>query len=72
MEIVNGKSGEVDFGVKIEKGIVKLEVKYTGVGAGAAVLVALESGYFLDKLKEAIPGQLDDSVIDLIKLALKA
>jgi hypothetical protein len=72
MDIVSGKNGEVDFAVKIEKGILLLEVGYIGSGAGAGIKVTLEADYFLDKLKNAIPGQLDDSVIDLIKVAVKA
>ena len=72
MEILNAKNGEVEFAVKIEKGIVSLEVGYQGAGAGAGVKINLEADYFLDKIKAAIPGQIDDSVIDLIKVAIKA
>lgn len=72
MDVISGKNGEVDFAIKIEKGVLQLEVGYTGAGAGAGIKVTLEADYFLDKLKSAIPGQLDDSVIDLIKVAIKA
>lgn len=72
MDIIKGQNGEVEFAIKVEKGVVLFEVGYAGAGSSAGVKVTLESDYFLDKLKAAIPGQIDDSVIDLIKVALKA
>ena len=71
MDIVTVKKGEVDLEIKVEQGQVKLEVKYDGLGANASVIIALESDYFLEKLAKAIPGELDDAVISLIKSALK-
>lgn len=71
-ELASVSKGEVDLKVVVEKGVVKLEVKYDGAGANAGMYVELEADYFLDKLAAAIPGQIDDSVIGLIKAALKA
>ena len=60
-----------------EKGELKVEilegdlvVKYEGLG-GSVVMTA-ESGYFIDKLMEAIPGEIDDAVLNIIKGALNA
>lgn len=39
---------------------------------GVAASVKVESEYFIDKLAEAIPGQIDDAVLGMIKAALKA
>lgn len=64
-------SNEVDFEIDVKEGKVVLAVKYDGKGADAKVEVALEAEYFLDKLAEALPGELDDLVIAAIKGALK-
>jgi len=40
-------------------------------GAGGKVEVSVETDYFLDKLKDVIPGKIDDTVIELLKGALK-
>lgn len=42
------------------------------VGSKGASIVAKANGaYFLDKLAEKIPGEVDDAVINIIKAALK-
>ena len=69
MENVIGS--EVNYDVKFEEGKLKLVVKYDGKGADAEVALMLEGEYFLDKLAEAIPGQVDDMVIAALKGALK-
>lgn len=56
-----------EFQISIEGGNVKLMYD----GKGMDVSLVLEGEYFLDKLAEAIPGQVDDAVIELIKAALK-
>ncbi len=69
-ELASVSKGEVAADVKFEGGKIVLAAKYDGKGADAEVKVSVESGYFLDKLKEAIPGQIDDAVIELLKGAL--
>lgn len=71
-ELASIENGDVKADVKFEAGKVKITVTYSGSGAGAGLTVELDSAYFLDKLKDTIPGQIDDSVIELIKMALKA
>ena len=40
--------------------------------SGAKIEVIVKIDYFLDLLKEKIPGTIDDTLIDLVKAALKA
>lgn len=46
-----------------------MEVGYDGKGADAGMFIKVEPGYFLDQLKEVIPGTLDDKIIDMLKAA---
>ena len=61
-------------GVKLSivEGKIKLEVMYDGKGVDGSIAVMLEAGYFMDKLKDVIPGEIDDAVIEVIKAALSA
>ena len=71
-ELVNkelGGEGELD--LSLENGKLKLSVKYAGKGGDATVSAALNPDYFLDKLAAAIPGGIDDAVINILKAALK-
>jgi len=45
----------------------KLVIEYNGKGGGANVNV--NASYFLDLLAEAIPGEVDDAVINMLKAA---
>lgn len=60
-----------------EKGELKIDIKDGNLvlayeGAGGSSVNTIKSDYFLDKLKEAIPGKLDDTIIDVLKVAFKA
>lgn len=60
-----------------QEGEVKAELKdgdlvITYGGKGATAQVNIQMGYLLDKLAEAIPGQVDDAIIGVIKAAIKA
>jgi len=63
---------ETDLEISFKEGKAVIAVKYDGKGADAAVSVALDSDYFLQKLAEAIPGEIDDAIIDMLRIALKA
>lgn len=63
--------GDADLELKLEKGNLKLLVKYASGGVVGGVEVAVDSGYFLDKLSALIPGQIDDAIITILKTALK-
>ena len=70
-ELANVVKGEGSLNLKFEEGKMKFEVKYDGKQADAALVIELDSGAYLDMLKEAIPGELDDTVIELLKAAMK-
>ena len=70
-ELASVKKGEGQLELKIEDGKVKLVVSYDGQQADAKLEVALSVEEYLDMLKDAIPGDIDDTIIDLIKVAMK-
>ena len=70
MDIAKEISKEVDLKFSIENGKVGITTGYEGKGGGAELKVFVSAEYFLDKLAEAIPGQIDDLVIDALKSAL--
>ena len=63
-------SKEVDLEMRFENKKVKLVVNYEGRGAGAEVAVYVDAVYFIDLLADAIPGTLDDVVLEMLKGAL--
>jgi len=71
-ELLEQKLGaEGTLEIKLEDGKLKLVVGYDGKGAGASVGLHLAPDYFLDKLAAAIPGGIDDAIINILKAALK-
>lgn len=70
-ELANVKKGEGQLELKIEDGKVKLIISYDGQQADASLTVSLSIEEYLDMLKAAIPGDIDDTIIDLIKVAMK-
>lgn len=64
-------SKEVGLEISFEEGNVILSAVYDGKGADVELKFKLESDYFLDKVKKAIPGEIDDTIIDLLKVAAK-
>ena len=58
--------GELE--VRVEDGHLVLEVG----SKGGSVVAKADAGYFIDKLAEAIPGEIDDQVLGVFKLALGA
>jgi len=70
--LVDGKIGsEFDYKLELKDGKLRLEGKYGGAGGAAGAFFELEPNYFLDKLADAIPGEIDDMVIAALKGALK-
>ena len=69
--LVEIQKGETEFDIKFEEGKVKLSFGYDGKGVEAGVHANLKLEYFLDKLKAAIPGEVDDKIVDMLKIALK-
>jgi hypothetical protein len=70
-ELVNINKGEGEFNLKIEDGQVKMTLGYDGDQADAGLYVNLSIDKYLDMLAEAIPGEIDDAVIELLKSAMK-
>ena len=71
-ELVNKDiSTEVNAEIKFVEGNIVIQGNYDGKGLGATVAVKMKTEYFLDKLAEAIPGELDDKLLDMLKVALK-
>lgn len=57
--------------VEFKNGALRAEAGYDK-GVKSALVIEIPADYVLDALKNAIPGQVDDAVIELIKGALKA
>lgn len=72
MEKVIVDGSEVDVGLEIKDGKFVLKATYVGKGGDAVVQLGVSADYFLDKLKDKIGGKIDDAIIDVIKVAVKA
>lgn len=57
--------------IAIVDGKVQLSVSYEGKQASAGASAALDIDAFAKLLKDAIPGKIDDTVIDLLVTAMK-
>jgi len=69
--LASGELGpETKYDVKIEEGKVVLSLQYDGAETDASLVVKVDAGVFLDKLAAAIPGQIDDAIIAVLKGAL--
>lgn len=64
-----GKDGE--YAMELKDGKLRLTAGVDSKGLDAGLYVDLEIDYFLDKLKDVIPGQIDDAVIEMLKVAFK-
>lgn len=70
-ELANIQKGEGNLTLKVEDGKVVMVISYDGQQADASLSVSLEVDQYLDMLAEAIPGDIDDAVIALLKGAMK-
>lgn len=70
--VAHVEKGDLKGDVKFEKGVIKISAGLEAKGLEADLSIGIPVDYFLDKLAEAIPGQVDDTVIALLKAALKA
>lgn len=62
---------EAAVAMKLENGMVKVSVAYVGADANVGLHVDLKPQAFVAKLKEMIPGKVDDMVFDLLLAQLK-
>jgi hypothetical protein len=68
-----GKLGEDgDFKLEMKDGKLLLSAGYMQEGVGASLGIQVSPDFFIDKLAEAIPGEIDDAVLSILKAALKA
>ncbi len=68
--LVDGK--EFDMKLVISGGLVKIVGDYVGSGGAAKLEAGVSVDYFIDELKDKIPGQVDDAILEVLKAALKA
>ncbi len=72
-DIVDGKIGELgSYDVEFKGGKLLAKAGIAKAGVSGSVEIAIDSDVILDALKAAVPGQIDDVLIDLVKAALKA
>lgn len=64
-----GKEGKAE--IKIMNGKLYLVGKYDGADMDAELMIGVEIDLLMDKLAAAIPGQVDDAIIGVMKAALK-
>lgn len=73
MEIFKKEIGsEAHVTGEITGGNIVITAKLDTAGVGATATAIISGDYFFDKLAEAIPGQIDDAVIALLKQAVKS
>lgn len=70
-ELANIQKGEANLKLEIKEGNVGLTLSYDGKQADAEFKVKLTIEEYAEMLKDAIPGEIDDTVIDLIVAAMK-
>jgi hypothetical protein len=64
-----GKEGMYD--LKLADGVLCFMIGMDTKGVDASFEVKMDAGYFIDKLKAVIPGEIDDAVLEMLKVALK-
>jgi len=71
VDVAEGSIGpEAKYKMEIVEGKVKISVDYDGKQADAGMYVSIEIKQFVDMLKEAIPGKIDDLILDGLFKAL--
>ncbi len=64
-----GKEGNLE--LEFVDGELRLSASLDTKGADVGIYVTLDSDYFLDKLAAAIPGKIDDIIIETLKASFK-
>lgn len=73
MEIITKElSPESKMKVELKGGKVILSADFASGGLDAQLSASLDTDYFMDELAKAIPGQIDDAIIAVMKAALKS
>ena len=71
MDLANVKKGEGSLSLEIVDGKIVSSLKYDGKQADAELKISLDVEEYLEMLKDAIPGEVDDAVISLLQAAMK-
>lgn len=51
-------------------GKARVEIAYAGKQANAGAFIEMDAKQYLDLLKDAIPGTIDDSIINVLEAAM--
>ena len=71
-DLAQGQIGpEAKYDVKFEGGKLVAELNYEGALLGAGLNIHIGADQVINAIEKAIPGQIDDAVLELIKSALK-
>ena len=72
-ELVEGKVGTIgDYGVEFKEGKLMLVAKVEWHGLSSEVKLGVGADAVIDALKAAIPGVIDDAILEVVKAALKS
>lgn len=63
---------ETQAALKFNGGIARMEINYAGVQMKGGAYVEMSAEAYAQMLKDAIPGKIDDTIIDLLIAAMKA
>jgi hypothetical protein len=70
-ELVSGKIGEMGkYDVEFKEGKLVVEIDGFFEKSSATLVVKVDAAQVLDALAKAVPGEMDDAAIALVKLAL--
>ena len=73
MDVAKGNIGpEAQYEVVFANAKLKAEMKYVGAQASGGAFVEIGVDQLIEAIKKAIPGQVDDAILDVLKVALKA
>lgn len=72
-DIVQGQIGpEAKYSLKFENGKLRAEIAYDSKIVDSGLFVEIGADELIETIKLAIPGKIDDAILDMMKIALKA
>lgn len=73
MEVAQGQIGpEAKYAVKFEGGKLRAELVYDGKLIDAGMNVGVGIDEVIEAIKVAIPGKIEEPILEILKMALKA
>lgn len=70
-ELASVKKGEGEMSLRFDDGKLIASIAYDGAQADVKLEISLGVEEYLELLKKAIPGTIDDKIFDLLLLAIK-